>query len=155
MFRKIVCRLGRGSCFETTSIVQVAVTMRQLIRHRCWVCSLNNMLQANCNSYRRLGSAHADRAMLSRYSDWLRARRPRGRSSSPGRIKTFLLSTSSRPILGSTQPPIQWVPGSLSPGVKRPECEADHSPQISEEVNKTWIHTSTPPYAFMAQCLIS
>jgi hypothetical protein len=31
----------------------------------------------------------------------------------------FLLSTASRKALGSTQPPIQWVRGALSPGVKR------------------------------------
>jgi hypothetical protein len=35
----------------------------------------------------------------------------RGRSSSPGRVKNFLFSKSSRPALRSTQPPIQWVPG--------------------------------------------
>jgi len=28
--------------------------------------------------------------------------------------------------LGPTQPPIQWVSGVLSLGVKRPEREADH-----------------------------
>jgi hypothetical protein len=27
-------------------------------------------------------------------------------------------STTSRPVLGPTQPPIQWLPGSISPGVK-------------------------------------
>jgi hypothetical protein len=43
-------------------------------------------------------------------SDWLRAGRPRGHSSSPGRVKNFLFSSSSRPTLGSTQPPIQSVP---------------------------------------------
>jgi hypothetical protein len=43
----------------------------------------------------------------------------RGRSLSPGRVKNVLFSTSSRPILGPTQPPIQWVPGALSPEVKR------------------------------------
>jgi hypothetical protein len=59
-------------------------------------------------------------------------------------------STSSRPTLGPTQPPIQWVPGALSPGVKRPGCEADHSAPTSAEVKKMWIYTSTPPYAFMA-----
>jgi hypothetical protein len=47
----------------------------------------------------------------SRDSDWLRAGRPRGRSSSPCKIKNFLFSTSSRPALEPTQPPIQWVPG--------------------------------------------
>jgi hypothetical protein len=82
--------------------------------------------------------------MLSRYSDWLRAGRPRGRSSSPGRVNNFLLSTSSRPALGPTQPPIQGVPGSLSPEVKRPGHEADHSPPTSAEVEKTWICTFTP-----------
>jgi hypothetical protein len=54
----------------------------------------------------------------SRYSDWLRARRPRGRIPSPGRVKNFLFSTSSRPALGSTQPPIQWVPAGSFPGGK-------------------------------------
>jgi hypothetical protein len=39
----------------------------------------------------------------SRYSDWLRAGRPRGLSSNPGRVKNFLFSTSSRPVLGPTQ----------------------------------------------------
>jgi hypothetical protein len=35
------------------------------------------------------------------------------------RSKNFIFSTSSRSAPGSTQPPIQWVPGALSPGVKR------------------------------------
>jgi hypothetical protein len=38
----------------------------------------------------------------------------RGRSSSPGTGKIFL-SKSSRPVLGPTQPPFQWVPGGLFP----------------------------------------
>jgi hypothetical protein len=87
---------------------------------------------------------------LNRYSDWLQAGRRWGRSSSPGRIKNFLFSTSSRPVLGWTQPPIQCVPGALSPGVKRPGRETDHSPSASAEVKKMWIYTSIPPYAFMA-----
>jgi hypothetical protein len=80
---------------------------------------------------------------------WLLAERPRGRSSSPGMVKDFHSSMSSRPALGSTQLPIQWVPGALSPEVKRPGCEADHSPPTSAEVKKTWVYTSIPPYAFM------
>jgi hypothetical protein len=60
----------------------------------------------------------------------------RGRSSSPGRVKNFLLSMSSTPALGSTQSPIQWVPGAFSPGVKRPGREADHSPPTSLEFKK-------------------
>jgi hypothetical protein len=70
--------------------------------------------------------------------------RPRDQSSRPCWDKTFLLSTSSRPILGLTHLPIQWVSASLSPAVKWPGCEADHSPPISAEVNNTWIQTFTP-----------
>jgi hypothetical protein len=33
--------------------------------------------------------------------------------------------------LGPTQPPIKWVPGALSLGVKRPGREAHHSPPSS------------------------
>jgi hypothetical protein len=50
---------------------------------------------------------------------------------------------------------MQWVPGALIPGVKRPLREADHSPTTNAEVKKMWIYTSTPPYAFMVYCLIS
>jgi hypothetical protein len=32
--------------------------------------------------------------------------------------KIFLYFTASRLVQGSTEPPIQWVPGDLSPGVK-------------------------------------
>jgi hypothetical protein len=68
---------------------------------------------------------------------------------SPGRVKNFLSSTSSRPALGSTQPAIQWVLGALSPGAKRPGREVDQSPSTSAEVKKMFIYISTPPYVFM------
>jgi hypothetical protein len=38
---------------------------------------------------------------------------------SPQGQRIFLLAPASRPVLGPTQPPVQWVPGILSPGVKR------------------------------------
>jgi len=53
----------------------------------------------------------------------------------------FLFATTPRPALGPTQTSIQWVPGALTPGVKRPGREADHSPLSSAEV---------PQSAFMA-----
>jgi hypothetical protein len=59
-----------------------------------------------------------------------------------------------RTALGPTQPPIQWVPGALSLGVKRPRREADHSPPSSAEVKKPWSYTSTPQYAYMPWCLV-
>jgi hypothetical protein len=50
--------------------------------------------------------------------------------------KIFLVSTSCRPVLGPTKPPIKWVPWTSSPGVKRPRREVDHSPLSSTEVEK-------------------
>jgi hypothetical protein len=77
------------------------------------------------------------------YSDWLRAGRPRGWSSSPGRVKNFLFSTSSRPALGPTQPPIQWVAWALSLVVKRQGRKADHSPICLYGVVLNWLSTGT------------
>jgi hypothetical protein len=48
----------------------------------------------------------------------------------------FLFTSASRTALGPTQPPIEWVPGALSLGVKRPEREADHLPPSSAEVKE-------------------
>jgi hypothetical protein len=42
-------------------------------------------------------------------------------------VKKYLFSAVSRPALELTQPPIQWVSGDLSLGIKRPVREADHS----------------------------
>jgi hypothetical protein len=67
----------------------------------------------------------------------------------PGGGKNFYFSMSSKPALGPTQTPIQWVPGALSSGVKRQGREADHSSPASAGIKKIWIYTSTPPYVFM------
>jgi hypothetical protein len=54
----------------------------------------------------------------------------------PAGLGIFLFDTVSRPVLGPTQPPIQWVPGALSLGVKRPGREAGHSPPSNAEVKE-------------------
>jgi hypothetical protein len=59
-----------------------------------------------------------------------------GSELSSSGVKNFLFSMLSKPTLGSSQLPIQWVPGALSQGVKRPGPEADHSPPASAEVKK-------------------
>jgi hypothetical protein len=51
-------------------------------------------------------------------------------------LGVFLFTTASRTVLGPTQPPIQWVSRILSLGIKRPGCEADHSPPSSAEVKE-------------------
>jgi hypothetical protein len=50
-----------------------------------------------------------------------------GQGSIFSRGKNFLFSMASRPVLGPTKPHIQWVQGALSPGVKWPGCDPDHS----------------------------
>jgi hypothetical protein len=49
--------------------------------------------------------------------------------------------------------------GDSFPGVKQPGREADNSDWLRKstgaEVKKMWLYTSTSPYVFMAQCLIS
>jgi hypothetical protein len=49
----------------------------------------------------------------------------------------------SRPTLEPTQPIIQWLPGTLSPGVKQPRREADHSPPPIAEVKN--VGAMSPP----------
>jgi hypothetical protein len=50
----------------------------------------------------------------------------------------------SRPGLGLTQPPIQWVQRALSPGVKWPESETDHSPPSSVVVKTVDLYIHFP-----------
>jgi hypothetical protein len=52
------------------------------------------------------------------------------------------------------QSPIQWVPGALSLGVKRPGREADQSPPSSVKVKKGWSYTFTLPTRPQAWCLV-
>jgi hypothetical protein len=57
----------------------------------------------------------------------------------------FLFTNASRTALEPTQPPIQWVPGALSLGLKRSGREADYTLPFSAEVKNAWSYTSTPP----------
>jgi hypothetical protein len=66
----------------------------------------------------------------------------------------FLFTTASRPAVGPTQPPNQWVPGALSLGVKRPGREADHLPPLVPRSKNEWSHTSTPQFTLMAWCSV-
>jgi hypothetical protein len=48
--------------------------------------------------------------------------------------------------LRPTQPPIQWVPGALSPGIKRQGLEADHSSPTNAEVKNSGALPPLPIY---------
>jgi hypothetical protein len=65
----------------------------------------------------------------------------------------FLFTTASRPALGPTQPPIQWVPGALALGVKKRVREGDQSPPSSAEVEVRGAVPPLPQFVFMAWCL--
>jgi hypothetical protein len=60
----------------------------------------------------------------------------------------------TRPALRPTKPPIQWVPGSLSPGVKQQRLGTDHSPPSSAEIKNSGVIPPTPPNAIMASIVI-
>jgi hypothetical protein len=62
----------------------------------------------------------------------------------------FLFATASRLAQESTQPPIQWVPGVLTAGVKRPVRKDDNSPPSSAELKNARSYNPTPQYVFMA-----
>jgi hypothetical protein len=68
-----------------------------------------------------------------------------------GRLKikgNFVLARSdaSRPALGPTQPPIQWVPGVLSPGVKRGRgMMLTTHPHLVPRLRMSKSYTSSPP----------
>jgi hypothetical protein len=68
------------------------------------------------------------------------AEQPRDRSTSPDVGKNFHFSVSSRPSLGPTQPPIQWVPGTVALEIKWSGHEADYSPATRTEVKKIWFY---------------
>jgi hypothetical protein len=71
-----------------------------------------------------------------------------GRSKLDPRQRQMIFPVTSvyRPALGSTQPPVQWVPGVLSPGVKRGRDVTlnTHPPLVprSRKVGATPIHPS-------------
>jgi hypothetical protein len=60
---------------------------------------------------------------------------------------TFVIFTGTRPALELTQPPNQWVLEALSPGIKHPEHEPDHSTPSSTKVKKA------KSYAFIVSCV--
>jgi hypothetical protein len=71
-----------------------------------------------------------------------------GFNSRPGLGIFFFFTTVSGTALGPTQPPIEWVLGALSLGIKRQGLEADQSPPSSAEVKECvelYIHSPNTP----------
>jgi hypothetical protein len=65
---------------------------------------------------------------------------------SPAGAEIFPLASVSRPALGPTQPPVQWLPGVLSPGVKRgPGVMLTTHPHLVPRSLMSRYYTSSPP----------
>jgi hypothetical protein len=54
--------------------------------------------------------------------------------------KICLFSIASTPALEPTEPPVQWVEGAVSTGVKRQGREAGHSPPSRAGVAELYLH---------------
>jgi hypothetical protein len=57
----------------------------------------------------------------------------------------FLFTTASGMVLGPAQPPIRWVPGALSLGVKRPGVKLTTHLLLAPRSKNEWSYTATPP----------
>jgi hypothetical protein len=68
-------------------------------------------------------------------------------------MSIFLYATASVLALGTAHPPIERVPGILTPGLRWPERIADHSRPSSAEVKNAWSYISNPQYVLMTWCL--
>jgi hypothetical protein len=68
------------------------------------------------------------------------------RVRSPTEARNFLLVSASRPTLGPTQSLVQWVPGTLSSGVKRARgvMPTTH-PHLVPRLSMSRSYTSSPP----------
>jgi hypothetical protein len=73
----------------------------------------------------------------------------------PARAKRFSLSLHVQTGSGAHPASYPMNTGSFYPEVKRPGCEADHSPPYSAKVKKKWSYTFTNPQVFMAWCVVS
>jgi hypothetical protein len=57
----------------------------------------------------------------------------------------YVFSKTSRPAVGFTHRPIEWVPWALSTKVTESARKANLSPLYTNEAKNLWTYTSTPP----------
>jgi hypothetical protein len=70
-----------------------------------------------------------------------------GLGLNPNSERLFSSPQRSRPSVGPAQPPIQWIPRALSPGLMPQGLEVDHSPASIAEVKNDG---AIPPFSHMS-----
>jgi hypothetical protein len=133
--------LGTAATTGLLHLARVIVRMEKLVE---WMDLAGETEVLGENLYRRHFVRHKSYLRARTQAAAVGSQRLTAWDMTRPRVKNFLFSKSSRPALRSTHPPTQWVPGALSPGVKRPGREVGHSHPTSAEVKKMWIYTSTP-----------
>jgi hypothetical protein len=109
---------------------------RDGITQSCKTVELNTVYSGSCQHHIHHFKIYLNLVLFQFLYDW---------GSTPGRGNYGIFSFRHRVQTGSrpTQPPVQWVPDSLSLEVKRTGREADHSPSSRAENKNTWSYTST------------
>jgi hypothetical protein len=108
-------------------------------------CCHGRTLRHNLHQIHESQDVNASVSLIAR-SVGLNSERVQGRDFS---LRYHSVQTGS----GSTQPPIRWVPGALSPGLKRPDHKHFHLALSSVQIKNKRNLTSTFQFIFMAWCL--
>jgi hypothetical protein len=104
-------------------------------------------IQSNMISFR---TPRLDSSNSYLYNDKVCAEWSRNRGSILGTQKYFSPFHNIQTGSVATEPTIQWVSETSSPGEKRPGREASHWPPSNGPVNNKWSYTSTPSNVFIA-----
>jgi hypothetical protein len=97
----------------------------------------------NSYSYTSIAGAGVAQSVQCMTMDWATGR---SKFDPRQRQRIFPVTSVSRPALGSTQPPVQWVPGVLSTGLKRGRgVSLTTHPHLVPRSSTSSRHTSSPP----------
>jgi len=95
--------------------------------HEIERCSYSSATPADLPLYKRL------KVIIDGQDSTVGISSSRGSKPAEGVVRDFMFWHPSRPAVGSTQPPVQWIRGSF-PGAKRPGRGVDQRPSRSDAI---------------------